>query len=170
MRIRLTLALILALGICQSNSAFAVHQSNPNGVGVIFGEPTGFTFKHWQDANIAQDAGVAFALEDFFEVYGDYLYHFPGVFGNRTRVATEFTPYVGGGLFLLVSTATTTNNMGLTRDRGDSAGIGVRFPIGIEWAPSRPPIGIYAEITPGLGIIPGTYGYLEGGIGARWYF
>src|SRR5215471_20634393 len=48
------------------------------GVGVILGEPTGFTMKYWLARNHAFDLGAAWSFEPdgYFELYGDYLFHF----------------------------------------------------------------------------------------------
>ena len=54
--------------------------------------------------------------------------------------------------------------------QGVDAGKEIRIPLGAEWNPRSAPIGVYAELAPGIGLAPGTFGFVEGGIGARFYF
>ncbi|HLA99887.1 MAG TPA: hypothetical protein VJO14_00750, partial [Bacteroidota bacterium] len=47
------------------------------GLGVVLGEPTGFSFKGWIDSRSAIDAGLAWSFlhETTFHVHVDYLMH-----------------------------------------------------------------------------------------------
>ena len=51
------------------------------GLGVILGQPTGFTMKYWLTRKTAFDVGAAWSFESngYFQLYGDWLYH---VFAN----------------------------------------------------------------------------------------
>lgn len=146
-------------------------------MGIFFGEPTGFTFKHWLTSETAFDAGLAFSLSDFVIFYGDYLWHFPKAIRVSTRGSEDagkffrqLTPYVGvGGLIFVSDNGTRSQPKYYTQD-GSTLALGVRVPLGVEWNPEPSPIRVYVEITPGVGIIPSTFGFLQGGIGARYYF
>lgn len=41
---------------------------------------------------------------------------------------------------------------------------------GVEWFPGHPPFGIFAEIGPTIGIVPGVGGTIDFGTGARYFF
>ena len=145
-------------------------ENNPTGLGVIFGEPTGFTAKFWMPEHQAIDAGLAFSLSSYVLIYSDYLFHFPGVFGNSTEFTRAMSPYVGVGAEIIISENSVRTNNHYFDTPGSSTGLGIRIPLGIEWALKTMPIGIFAELVPGMGITPGTYGFFQGGVGARWYF
>lgn len=138
------------------------------GLGAMFGEPTGLTLKSWTSRRTAFDVGVAYSFSGFFEILGDYLWHFPGAFANasRGRVSSEFVPYVGIGVEAFFDTEDA--NAGGRRD-SSNAGFGLRLPLGLEFLPTGAPLGVFAEIVPGLGLAPATFGFLEGVVGARFY-
>ncbi|MCM2279392.1 MAG: hypothetical protein NDJ89_15055 [Oligoflexia bacterium] len=139
------------------------------GVGVIFGEPTGITAKFWQGSRHAFDAGLAYSFDSFMMFYGDHLWHYPGAFGASSRFVTQLTPYFGVGGEVFFGNRYRWDRKWLVRD-GSSAGIGLRIPLGIEWKPGNPPLGVFLEAVPGLGIIPGMFGFFQGGLGVRYYF
>ncbi len=145
--------------------------SRPFGLGVILGEPTGITGKYWIDNRTAIDTTFSYSFDDYFLVYADYLYHFPSAFGHSSEFVSRLIPYVGIGGELLIQTENTGNKSRayFKSDQG-SAGFALRIPLGIEWRPAHPPLGVFAEITPGIGVIPATYGFVQGGIGIRFYF
>lgn len=165
------------LGLASVVPAQAAHLSQnqsteggTNGVGVILGEPTGFTGKFWLSSDRAVDAGLAFSLSDFVLLYGDYLFHFPGAFGRSNAFLHQLTPYVGLGAELFVSENTANTNGKYFTANNSSVDFGVRIPLGIEWKIPRSPVGVFVELVPGLGLLPGTFGFFQGGIGARFYF
>ena len=174
----LSLALVLVSGIvvaAVSSPEVSAHESRVgnNAVGIIFGEPTGFSGKFWQDSTHAIDIGLAFSFNSFFLTYADYLFHFPGAFGRSSEFVSQLNPYLGPGAVLFVSTASSTFSTRDNRtyfDRSNSIGLGVRFAAGIEWLAPKTPIGVFVEIAPGIGIIPGTFGFVQGGLGVRYYF
>lgn len=144
------------------------------GAGVIFGEPTGVTGKYWLDRDIAVDFGLAFSFNEYVLVYADYLYHFPGGFGLESPITSQLHPYVGIGGFLGFAGADRT---GENRDRrklyGDSTSsvaLALRIPVGMEWMPSNPRLGVFLELVPGIALVPSTDAIFQGGIGVRYYF
>ncbi len=136
--------------------------------GAVLGEPTGLTAKYWLDQRQAVDFGLAFSFNSFFMIYGDYLFHFPGLFGY-SDLANEFKPYLGVGGVMFFSTDSTRRDSALYTKNG-SFGLGIRIPFGAEWMPSGSRLGVFAELAPGLGFVPSTFGFLQGGIGIRYYF
>ena len=143
---------------------------HPFGLGVEFGEPTGFTGKYWMDTNGAIDGGLSFSVNSFFLVYADYLYHFPSAFGHSTPFVSQLIPYIGIGGVLFISTDNARTSKFYYADNRDKVGLGVRVPLGIEWLPPTAPIGVFVQLIPGVGILPSSFGIFEGGLGIRYYF
>jgi hypothetical protein len=145
--------------------------SRPFGLGVIVGEPFGVTGKYWIDRRSAIDSNFAFSFSNYFLLYADYLYHFPGAFGRSSTFVSQLNPYIGAGLEYFIQTQD-TGRQDRTYFRSDqgSAGLGVRIPLGIEWRPGSPPLGVFVELTPGVGVIPATFAFVQGGVGIRFYF
>lgn len=142
------------------------------GIGAILGEPTGFTAKFWTGSREAVDAGLAFSLSDFFLLYGDYLHHFRPDYGSASsRFLEEVTPYIGIGAELFISTKSNRSDRKFFTEPGaSSVGFGIRIPLGAEWLPRNVPLGVFVELVPGVGILPGTFAFLQGGVGIRYYF
>lgn len=140
------------------------------GLGIVLGEPTGFTGKFWIDHIHAVDVGTAFSFSDFVLVYADYLAHFPRGFGTSSQFLSELIPYVGIGGELFFASVGRGNDRYYSRARSSEVGIGVRVPLGIEYMIPRSPLGTFLEIVPGVGLAPSTFGFIHGGIGIRYYF
>lgn len=168
--------------LCLFPSAFASTSDSvgQNGVGLFFGEPTGFTFKHWlgSEATVvnAIDAGIAFSFNDFLIFYSDYLWHFPKAIkvntGNKDaeKFFQQLSPYVGVGGLMFISANNVRSKPIYYTQKGSTMALGVRAPLGLEWDPKPSPIRVYVEFTSGIGILPSTFGFVQGGIGARYYF
>lgn len=125
------------------------------GVGIIAGEPSGFSFKWWAEDGTAVDAVTGWSLGDGdFYVHADYLWH-------RTiedvEIGGSAPVYYGIGARLLL------------RDDGDSK-VGVRIPIGLDYVLDNGRFDIFIEIAPIFNVIPKTKFDLSGGVGARFYF
>jgi hypothetical protein len=140
------------------------------GAGFVLGDPTGLSGKLWMSKSTALDFGLAFSFNDYFLFFMDHLWHFPGALGRSSTFASQLYPYGGVGGLLAVSTNSNLKDRHFFRDRDSFTALGIRAPIGIEWLPSHPSLGIFIEIAPGIFIIPGTAGLITGGIGARYYF
>lgn len=150
-------------------------QSGDLGFGLIVGEPTGLTLKKWTTPNQAFDLALSYSFFSFFELSGNYLWHFTKAVEQITsgKVSSEFVPYAGiGGAMLFDISDTGRANGGPTFRRGDRSDVAfaLRIPIGLEFLPRQTPLGIFAEIAPCLGLTPTTFAFLEGGVGARYYF
>lgn len=143
------------------------------GLGLILGEPTGLTAKFWLSGRDAIDVGLAYSFSNYFLIYSDFLFHFRGAFGQSSQFAKGLTPYlgIGGELFFVTdSESRLKGNHRYFKDDSDSVGIGLRIPLGLEWMTPTVPLGVFVELAPGVGIAPSTYGFLQGGVGARFYF
>jgi len=140
------------------------------GVGVFFGEPLGLTAKKWLDDRTALGGGLSYSFNDYVLVYADYLTHFPAALSSGDSHLSDVTPYVGGGLVAAFATSDVRGSGRSLNNPNAAAGVGVRIPFGLEWSPRKTRLGVHLEVAPGLGIVPGVYAYLHGGIGVRYYF
>ncbi len=167
-----TLALWAGLASAQSPKRNTTSTGHSLGLGIILGEPSGFTGKVLIQNNHAIDFGVAYSFGDYVLIYADYLFQWPGAFRLKTgeKFFEQLVPYVGVGVEALIATSGPGVSRTYWGSRSASVGAGVRIPLGIEWLPGDPPLGIFLEIAPGIGFIPLTYVFFQGGIGARYYF
>jgi len=156
------LVLVVALIICFAG--FAKSQQKGFGLGIMFGEPTGISFKGWLSERSAIDGGLgwSFAHEGSVHIHADYLYHFYDVF-NTPRLPL----YLGvGGRIKLQN----TNDNGNNNNDNNDVRIGIRVPFGISYQFAEVPIDLFLEIAPILDLNPKTEGSINGAIGARFYF
>lgn len=144
--------LIVAFFVLLAPLAAEARKGGPFGLGVLIGDPTGLNAKVFLGGNNAFDVGLGWSLRrDVVHLHADYLFHFPQRWGGG-----EWLPYVGvGGVLVLLD---------------HDAGLGVRVPFGLSWFPGSGPVDIFAEIAPGVRVLPDTRFDLQGGIGARFYF
>ncbi|MEX2382237.1 MAG: hypothetical protein WD490_07630 [Opitutales bacterium] len=146
--------LILLLASLAAGSARA--QRSGTGLGVITGEPTGVSVKHWLDDRAAIDAAVGWSFEgrDSLHLHADWLWHDFAIF----PVERGLLPlYYGVG-------ARFKSNSG-SRDR-----FGVRVPVGVAYHFDNIPLELFGEIVPILDVVPSTRLSLNAAVGARWYF
>jgi len=124
------------------------------GLGVILGEPTGFSFKGWIDSRSAIDAGLAWSFlhETTIHVHVDYLLHTDGL---TKRSDLPFYYGIGGRI----------KAGGVGDDR-----IGIRIVGGLVYFVPSSPIDLFLEIVPVLDFAPSTDLQVNGGFGARYYF
>lgn len=142
------------------------HSGRPFGLGVVVGEPSGITGKYWLDGRSAVDVKLAYSLDHFMLVTGDYLLHFDNLMHVNGQ---HLHPYVGvGGIFAFA--AGTSAGKGFAGSSSSSLGMGIRVPFGIDWTLSATPLSVFVEIAPGVGIIPSTFGIMDGGLGIRYFF
>ncbi len=125
------------------------------GVGIIAGEPSGFSFKWWAEDGTAVDAVTGWSLGDGdFYAHCDYLWH---------RVIEDLE--IGGSVPLYYGIGARL----LLREDKDSK-IGVRIPIGLDYLFDNERFDIFVEIAPIFNFVPETDFDLSGGVGARFYF
>jgi hypothetical protein len=156
-------SLLISTTLTETAFCRAKYGDHPFGLGVMFGEPTGITAKYWHRSTQALDFGVTYSFGNYVILLADYLWHFPNAFSSIThgKAASEFAPYIGVG-----GTLSLENN----RRNSNHAQLGVRIPLGIEFRPSYPSLGIFLELVPAVAIAPSVFGFLQGGIGIRYYF
>lgn len=133
--------------------------SKKNGIGLIAGEPTGITYKHWLSQNSAFDVSLAWSVssDDNVSINSDYLLHTPKSVNIDTKSDSFSLPfYYGIGARLRLG--------------DDDAQFGIRVPLGLAFYVNNQPIEIFGEIVPIVDVAPDTEFDLNGGIGARFYF
>jgi hypothetical protein len=147
------IALVVLL-VGMTSLPFASAETEPFGLGVLLGEPTGISAKARLDEVSAIDAAVAWSFVDegSFYFHADYLYHFTDVLHAYPG---DLPLYVGVG--------------GKVSLREDPL-VGVRVPFGIAYEFDPAPLDVFLEVAPGVGLFPETSLNIGGGIGIRYYF
>lgn len=148
------IVLTVAIIICLSGLVNA--QKSGVGIGVMFGEPTGLSFKGWLSERSAIDGGLgwSFVKDGSVHIHVDYLYHFYNVFG---------TPNVP--LYLGVGGRIKMQN----KEHNSDTRIGIRIPFGIAFQFTEAPVDIFLEIAPILDLSPKSEGSVNGALGIRFY-
>ena len=129
-------------------------QDRGTGLGIIIGEPTGFSFKHWTSSTTAFDAAIAWSFinEGAFHIHVDYLLH---SFRLIDVPEGKLPFYYGIGGRLKTS---------------DKTRLGVRVPLGLAYLFQTAPVDIFLEVVPILDFIPKTDFRINAALGARYYF
>jgi len=148
----------------------ALASEHEYGLGFILGEPTAISFKYNRATTESYDAQLSFAFHDYLILYGDRLWNFPGLFRKNNEFTQHLVPYVGVGPVLAFAGATDHSQGDYFHRRSDSFAMGVRVPFGAEWMWEKVPLGIGLELAPAIVILPGTEGFLMGGLTIRYYF
>jgi hypothetical protein len=149
-----TAAPILLAFILLAGAGSARAQKNGFGLGVILGEPTGFSFKGWMDSRTAIDAGLAWSFlhETTFHVHADYLLHTEAL-TKRSDMPVYYG--IGGRI--------------KTGGRGEDR-IGVRIVGGLNYYVPDAPVDVFVEIAPILDFAPSTDFQVNVGLGGRYFF
>jgi hypothetical protein len=143
------------------------------GLGIMLGEPSALTARYDKDNVRAIQGGLAFFYSSWTLLYIDGLYKFDGALGKGNAFFAQTTPYVGlGGVFVWSSLRRWESRRERYFSTSDDSNfaLGLRVPLGMEWRAATAPIGAFIELAPGLTILPGTFGFMQIGIGARFYF
>lgn len=152
-----SLVAVVAFIIAASLPSFA-EKAGPFGAGLILGTDTGFSFAYRLNKVNTIQSSLAWSMIDSsgVSVTADYLFHFDDIF-TIDDVTIPVYAGVGGKSFLPFS-------------KDSDFGLGIRIPLGARWLFKQYPIEAFAEIVPGMKVIPKTSPMLGFGIGARWYF
>jgi hypothetical protein len=145
---------LILVSIVAMFTASLFAQDSGFGLGAVFGEPTGLSAKVWTGDKTAIDGALAwsFAGPGYLHLHTDFLVH---NFDLIDVSEGQLPFYFGIGAYL---------------DFASNLGLGIRIPIGLAYHFDSAPLEIFAEIAPGLSLLPGTDFYLGGGIGIRYYF
>lgn len=176
---RKTVLYLLGLWTLLGAEAFAAPAATrpsdkPLGIGIVLGEPSGFSGRYDLSSHHAINMGIAWSFSSFLIGHADYLWVFPQGFmradaKDDPEVLREIHPYVGAGIVLMLSTDQGRRDGKLFTSGGQTFGAGVRIPLGMEWRPGDPPLGVFLEVAPGVGFVPNTFAFFQGGIGVRLY-
>ena len=128
-------------------------QDSGLGLGMIIGEPTGLSAKMWTTETIALDAGVAWSFvgAGYLRVHSDILWHNYTLDVDKGRLPI----YYGIGAKLLLAS---------------ELGLGIRVPVGLAYLFESAPVDLFAELVPGLDLLPGTGFGIDAAIGVRYFF
>ena len=148
-------ALACITGFISAPAAAAKADLGTKELGILLGEPTGFSAKYWTSWNTALDFGAAWSFEGKgqFHFHCDYLFHnFDMIKVDQGSLPVYFG--VGGRIRL---------------DENDSR-IGLRIAIGAEYLFEQYPMSLFFEIAPILDFVPETEVSVNGGLGIRYVF
>lgn len=158
-RTRLVFALALCmLGLAAAPAAAAgggASQNHTWELGVLLGEPTGFSAKYWTTSVTAIDFGAAWSFEGDgqFHFHCDYLFHnFDAIKVDQGSLPLYFG--VGGRVRF---------------DENDSR-LGLRLVVGAEYLFDEYPMSLFFEVAPIVDFAPETEASVNGGIGIRYVF
>lgn len=160
---RAALATLLILGCSTLPAPAEARKGGPLGLGIEAGDPSGLSLKYFLGEKTAVDAGLGFSLNhNWFRAHVDYLFHFPQRWGGG-----DWRPYVGVGGRIAAWDRGRRDDW---YDDDDEFALGARIPVGLAWHPDQVPIDVFAEVVPGLWVIPGTFFAADFAIGARFFF
>lgn len=141
------------------------------GVGMMIGSITSATGKYWLTGKSALDFGLGVDNPGVV-LYGDYLWHVPGMFGRNSQFGRETSGYFGGGLGLSFWDDDYECGRWHCERRTTKKGTGVfiRGLFGFEWYPKPAPWGVFLELGPTILLTPVSGSGLDVGLGGRYYF
>ncbi|MFC1608020.1 hypothetical protein ACFL47_08620 [Candidatus Latescibacterota bacterium] len=139
-----------------ASSVFA--ENRDIGVGLVLGEPTGFSVKYMKTDNIAYDAALAWSFADksHLHLHADLLHH------NWTLLQREFG-ITRGALPLYYG-------IGGRLKLADETRIGFRFVVGVSYLIEDGPMDAFFEIAPIMDIAPETKLNGNVALGLRYWF
>jgi len=138
---------LLLISIISLFSLGVFAQDSGLGLGLIFGEPTGLSAKMWTSERTALDAAVAWSFSG-----ADFLIHNYDIISVSKG---KLPLYYGVGAYTAFSS---------------DFGLGARVPLGMAYQFEGAPVDVFAEIAPGLALLPDLGFYIGGGIGVRYFF
>lgn len=153
--------IVTALAFASILAGIAGAQHPGIGLGLMAGEPSGFSAKVWIGPRVALDAGLGYSYwwhGQSAQIHGDVLFHS----ASLTQPANGYLPlYVGVGA--RVKLADEAHNYPDLR-------AGLRIPFGLEYVFASVPIGLFFELVPIFDLLPGTGFSGNSAIGFRYYF
>lgn len=154
MQITRTLAVVVLVALAASPQTFAVMPTGTFGLGIIAGEPTGFSGAYTLSNKSSIDGALAYSYErqDSWEIHSDYL-----VTGNRIfhDQPAAMDTYFGIGVRFKFEEQTR---------------FGIRIPVGVAYQFQEHPIQVFGEIAPILNVTPGTDLDVDAAVGGRYFF
>jgi hypothetical protein len=126
------------------------------GVGIMLGEPTGFSGKLWLSSRSAVDGGLAWSLdgEDAMQLHSDYLRHdFQLIHASKGALGLYYG--IGGRLEL--------------HEVADDE-LGLRIPVGLNYLFAGAPMDMFVEFAPIMNVLPDKDFEPSAAISARYSF
>ena len=125
------------------------------GVGVMLGNPTGVSAKHWLDGATAVDAGVGFSFGSStnLALHSDYLFHSEGALVLNDVHPLDIYYGLGGRIKF-----------------SDDIIIGARVPVGVAYKDPNGSSDMFAEVAPVINFISRVGVDMHLLFGARYYF
>jgi len=157
-------AVLTALAVASICLGVAVARPQGIGLGLMAGEPSGFSAKVWTGPHVALDAGLGYSYwmyGEALQIHGDVLWHTSSLLQSSQD---GYLPlYIGLGARVKLA-----NEYG---DQDYPLRAGLRIPFGLEYVLASVPIGLFFELVPVIDLTPDARGF--GGnsaIGFRYYF
>lgn len=146
---------------------WSVAQDHGFGLGVIIGEPTGFSAKLWTSSVNAFDFGVGWS------VGGDRIGKYKGIYdgGSRLHFHVDYLWHAFDAIHSSVRFPLYYGFGGRINSGGGYDGsVALRGVFGIAWLPHNMPIDVFLELVPSLQLASITGFGIDAGIGARYFF
>lgn len=133
------------------------------GIGVMVGNPSGFSYKFWLDESFGID-GAAGIDQGEFDLHTTFLYHNFDTARNWAQTSSffrsitqngDFPWYVGAGPRILFE---------------DKSEFGIRFPVGVSFLPHNTPWETFLEFAPVWRFTPDMGVDADLALGVRYYF
>lgn len=150
--------LATALEVQTQRFEYRAPEERKFGLGISLGSAASVTAQAWTSETQAISFGVGSTQAANTWFYADYLWH---VIELAPRAS--LLPYIGGGLGLGLNRKF---DAPASRDRDVFA----RVPVGFAWYPQAVRLGMFAEVVPTAALATSLSAYLDGAIGARYYF
>ena len=161
------------------------------GLGVVIGDPTGFSAKYWTSGTTALDFNLGWAgywsRDGYYDpdCYNSRYYHnHPGYsdeqafdYRDRYGYGWDIFHFHADYLFHNFDAIRATERFPLYYGPGVSINyldyhflqVGFRGNFGVAWMPRRAPIHLFLEIAPTLNLFPGPNLDVNAGLGFRFY-
>ncbi len=154
--------LLLGVLIFTASVSHATRRGD-QGVGVMLGNPSGFSYKFWLDDSFGID-GAAGIAQGEFDMHATLLYHNFGTARRWAETSSFFRSltadgdlpwYFGAGPRILFE---------------DKSEFGIRFPVGFSFLPHRSPWETFVEFAPVWRFTPDMGFDADFALGVRYYF
>ncbi|MEO0239754.1 MAG: hypothetical protein ABIM45_07555 [candidate division WOR-3 bacterium] len=122
------------------------------GVGLILGIPTGLNLNFESKPN-AINSTLSWGIPDLF--YFSLGYHENFRIETSEDIEGILRAYIGGAFLFKVTK--------------DNVMMGIKVPLGMKFLFDNLPIDVFAEVSPGVHLIPETSPLIEGALGIRFY-
>jgi hypothetical protein len=153
---------LIALALASICVGFAA-AAHPDGLGLglMAGEPDGFSAKLWTSPHVALDAGLGYSWWDYdaLQIHGDVLFHTHNLI-DREDGYLPF--YIGVGARVKLAND--------AYPKPYPSRVGLRIPFGLEYVFTGAPVGIFFELVPILDLTGQTGFSWNSAVGIRYYF